>query len=127
VPDPIRVVIVEDNDVFREALVLLLGQRPDIDVIADVAGGEEAVDVCRREQPDVVLLDYRLPGIDGVQTTAALRVVCSGTAVVCLTAAVTLREQEALRAEGVVAFLTKDAPLDEIVAALLDAAAARAT
>jgi hypothetical protein len=46
---------------------------------------------------------------------------------VCLTAAVTLREQEALRAEGVVAFLTKDAPLDEIVAALLDAAAARAT
>ena len=84
------------------------------------------MEVCRREQPDVVLLDYRLPGIDGVQTTAALRAVCSGTAVVCLTAAVTLREQEALRQAGAVAFLTKDSPLEDIVAALLDASAARA-
>src|SRR3954467_7940093 len=123
---PIRVVIVEDNDVFREALVLLLGQRPDIDVIADVAGGEEAVEVSRREQPDVVLLDYRLPGIDGVQTTAALRAVCAGTAVVVLTASTTLSEEAALREAGAVACLTKDSQLDEIVAALLDAAAARA-
>ncbi len=123
---PIRVVIVEDNDVFREALVLLLGRRDDIDVIGDVAGGEEAVEICRREQPDVVLLDYRLPGIDGVQTTAALRAVCRDTAVVVLTASTTLSEKAALREAGVVACLTKDSQLDDIVAALLDAAAARA-
>ena len=119
----IRLVIVEDNDVFREALVLLLGRRDDIDVIADVAGGEEAVDVCRREQPDVVLLDYRLPGIDGVQTTAALRAVCRETAVVVLTASTTLREEAALRAAGAVACLTKDSQLDDIVAAIVGAAA----
>jgi DNA-binding NarL/FixJ family response regulator len=123
---PIRVVIVEDNDVFREALVLLLGRRDGIDVIADVAGGEEAVEVCRREQPDVVLLDYRLPGIDGVQTTTALRAVSRGTAVVVLTASTTLSEKAALREAGAVACLTKDSQLDEIVAALVDAAAARA-
>jgi DNA-binding NarL/FixJ family response regulator len=126
VANAIRVVIVEDNDVFREALVLLLGRRDDIDVIADVAGGEEAVEVCRREQPDVVLLDYRLPGIDGVQTTAALRAVCRETAVVVLTASTTLSEEAALREAGVVACLTKDSQLDEIVAAIVDAAAARA-
>jgi DNA-binding NarL/FixJ family response regulator len=120
---PIRVVIVEDNDVFREALVLLLGRREDIDGIADVPGGEEAVEVCRREPPDVVLLDYRLPGIDGVQTTAALRAVCRDTAVVVLTASTTLSEEAALREAGAVACLTKDSQLDEIVAAILDAAA----
>jgi two-component system response regulator DesR len=123
---PLRLVIVEDNDVFREALVLLLGRREDIDVIADVAGGEEAVEVCRREQPDVVLLDYRLPGIDGVQTTAALRAVCRETAVVVLTASTTLSEEAALREAGAVACLTKDSQLDEIVAGIFDAAAARA-
>jgi DNA-binding NarL/FixJ family response regulator len=126
VAGPIRVVVVEDNDVFREALVLLLGRRDDIDVIADVPDGEEAVEVCAREQPDVVLLDYRLPGIDGVQTTTALRAVCRDTAVVVLTASTTLSEEAALREAGAVACLTKDSQLDEIVAALLDAAAARA-
>jgi DNA-binding NarL/FixJ family response regulator len=121
----IRVVVVEDNDVFREALVLLLGRRDDIDVIADVAGGEEAVEVCRDEQPDVVLLDYRLPGIDGVQTTTALRAVSPDTAVVVLTASATISEESALREAGAVACLTKDTQLDEIVGALHDAAAVR--
>jgi two-component system, NarL family, invasion response regulator UvrY len=122
VPAPVRVVVVEDNDVFREALVLLLGQEPDIDVVADVAGGEEAIELCRTSEPDVVLLDYRLPGLDGVQTTAALRRLCPGAAVVCLTASATLRETEALREAGAVACLTKDAQLDEILRALREAA-----
>jgi DNA-binding NarL/FixJ family response regulator len=120
------VVVVEDNDVFREALVLLLGQEEDVEVVGAVAGGEEAIEVCRRLEPDVVLLDYRLPGIDGVQAAAALRRVSPGAAVVCLTASATLREVEALRQAGAVACLTKDAPLDEIVAAILAATAAPA-
>jgi DNA-binding NarL/FixJ family response regulator len=123
---PVRVVVVEDNDVFREALVLLLGQEPDIEVVGDVAGGEEAIELCSRIEPDVVLLDYRLPGMDGVQATAALRRVCPGAAVVSLTASATLREADALREAGAVACLTKDAQLDEIVAALLAAAVAHA-
>jgi len=114
----VRVVVVEDNDVFREALVLLLGQHPDVDVVGDVAGGEEAVELCRREAPDVVLLDYRLPGMDGVQTTVALKEVAPSASVVCLTASATRREEEAFREAGAVAVLTKDAPLDEIVRAV---------
>jgi DNA-binding NarL/FixJ family response regulator len=124
---PVRVVVVEDNDVFREALVLLLGQQPDVEVVGDVPGGEEAVDLCRREAPDVVLLDYRLPGMDGVQTTAALKAVAPSAAVVCLTASATKREEEAFREAGAVAMLMKDAPLDEIVVAVVGATRLPAT
>jgi len=121
----VRVVVVEDNDVFREALVLLLGQQPDVEVVGDVAGGEEAVELCRRAAPDVVLLDYRLPGMDGVQTTAALKAVAPSANVVCLTASATRREEEAFRQAGAVAVLTKDAPLDDIVAAVTRSPALR--
>jgi two-component system, NarL family, invasion response regulator UvrY len=114
----VRVVVVEDNDVFREALVLLLGQQPDVEVVGDVPGGEEAVELCRREPPDVVLLDYRLPGMDGVQTTEALREVAPETTVICLTAQASARETEALREAGASAVLTKDVPLEEIVGAV---------
>jgi DNA-binding NarL/FixJ family response regulator len=120
---PVRVVVVEDNDVFREALVLLLGQEPDVEIVGDVAGGEEALELAAEVEPDVVLLDYRLPGMDGVQAARELRRVVPGAAVVALTASATLREADALREAGAVACLTKDAQLEEIVAALLAAAA----
>jgi DNA-binding NarL/FixJ family response regulator len=67
-------------------------------------------------------MDYRLPGLDGVQATAALRRECPDVAVVCLTASANIRELEALRAAGAVACLTKDQELDEIVVAIRDAA-----
>jgi DNA-binding NarL/FixJ family response regulator len=121
---PVRVLVVEDNDVFREALVLLLGQEADVDVVGDVAGGEEAVELAVDVAPDVILLDYRLPGMDGVQATRELARVCPGAAVVALTASATLREADALREAGAVACLTKDAQLEEIVAAIVAAAPA---
>ena len=69
--EPIRVVLVEDNEVFREALELLLGLRPDMSVIASVPDGSKAAGVVAELEPDVVLMDYRLPGLDGVQATRA--------------------------------------------------------
>jgi len=64
----------------------------------------------------------RLPGVDGVQATIALREACPEVAVVCLTASANLREMEALKQAGAVACLTKDRELDEIVAAIRAAA-----
>ena len=119
---PIRVVLVEDNQVFREALEMLLGLRDDIDVVASVADGTEAVPACRAHRPDVVVMDYRLPGLDGVQATLAVREACPDVAVVCLTASANRREIEALYEAGVVACLTKDQELDEIVTAIHRAA-----
>jgi len=119
---PIRVLLVEDNQVFREALELLLGMRADVEVVAAVGDGAAAVPACSQYKPDVVLMDYRLPGLDGVQATAALRESCPEAAVVCLTASANPREIEALYAAGATACLTKDQELDEIVGAIARAA-----
>ena len=90
-PEPIRVLIVEDNQVFREALELLLALRTDLNVVASVADGEEAVPACREHEPHVALMDYRLPGLDGVETTRALKEGCPDVAVVALTASANRR------------------------------------
>ena len=119
---PVRIVLVEDNQVFREALELLLGLRSDIEVVASVGDGSGAVPACREHAPDVILMDYRMPGLDGVQATTAVLKACPDVAVVCLTASANRREIEALYEAGAVACLTKDQELDEIVAAIHRAA-----
>jgi two-component system response regulator DesR len=119
---PIRIVLVEDNQVFREALELLLSLRSDLEVVASVADGYDAVPACQLHSPDVMLMDYRLPGLDGVQATAAVRDACPDVAVVCLTASANVRERDALVEAGAVACLSKDQELDEIVAAVRRAA-----
>jgi two-component system response regulator DesR len=120
--EPIRLVLVEDNQVFREALELLLGLQSDIEVVATVGDGSSAAEVVRKHKPDVVLMDYRLPGLDGVQATRAVREACPDVAVVCLTASANFREVDALYEAGAVACLSKDQELDEIVDAIRKAA-----
>jgi DNA-binding NarL/FixJ family response regulator len=122
VTPPVRVALVEDNAVFREALELLLGLRSDIEIVASIADGTLVVEQCKEHSPDVVVMDYRLPVLDGVQVTKALLEACPDVAVVCLTASANLREIDALHAAGAVACLTKDEQLDEIVAAIHRAA-----
>ncbi|HZE29266.1 MAG TPA: response regulator transcription factor [Gaiellaceae bacterium] len=120
--EPIRVLLVEDNKVFREALELLLGLRTDMEVAASVSDGTDAAEMAAKVRPDVVLMDYRLPGLDGVQATRAVKAACPETAVVCLTASANLRERDALTEAGAVACLRKDDGLDAIVAAIREAA-----
>ena len=116
--DRIRIVIVEDNKVFREALELLLSMRTDLEVVATVADGEEAIATCHEHDPDVVLMDYRLPGRDGIDSTRALLAACPSVKVVGLTASANRTEMQALREAGAVECLTKDQDLEEIVGAV---------
>jgi DNA-binding NarL/FixJ family response regulator len=118
----IDVVLVEDNEVFRETLEILLDVTPDMNVVASVGDGRSALDICPAVNPDVVLLDYRLPGLDGVETTAGIRHACPQAAVVILTADVDPGEADALYEAGAGAVVTKDRPLDAIVSAIRDAA-----
>ena len=122
---PIRILLVEDNQVFREALELLLDLRPDVEVVASVGDGKDAVPACIEHAPDVVVMDFRLPGLDGVQATAAVREACPNTAVIGLTATASGREVSALLDAGAVACLRKDQSLEEIVAAIHSAATGR--
>ena len=119
---PIRVLIVEDNATFRETLNLLFGMRREIDVVASVATGDEAPAACREHEPDVVLMDYRMPGMNGAEATRAVLAAYPQTQVVCLTASVTANEVAELMNAGAVTCLTKDAEFDEIVAAVTAAA-----
>jgi DNA-binding NarL/FixJ family response regulator len=115
--------LVEDNEVFRDALELLLGMRDDVQIVAAVGDGAAAVSAAVEHRPDVVLMDYRLPGMDGIQATVQVLEALPETAVVALTASADDAEREALVEAGAVACLTKDQELEEIVAAILQAAA----
>jgi DNA-binding NarL/FixJ family response regulator len=101
---------------------MLLGMQPEVEVVAAVENGNDVVQLCRDHHPDVVVMDYRLPGLDGVQATAVLRRECPDVAVVCLTASASVLELEALKEAGAAACLTKDEELDDIVAAIRHAA-----
>ena len=120
---PVRILLVEDNQVFRDALELLLDMRADVEVVAAVADGSHALPAAAQHRPDVVLMDYRLPGMDGVQATAVLREAHPEIGVVVLTASANSREIDALYAAGATACLTKDQELETIVEAIKSAAA----
>jgi DNA-binding NarL/FixJ family response regulator len=70
----IRVVVADDQEIVRAGFVALLGTQPDFEVAGSAAEGEEAVRVCREQRPDVVLMDVRMPVLDGI---AATRVLCA--------------------------------------------------
>lgn len=118
----VRILLIEDNDVFRTALEVLLTLGDDIEIAGSESDGNAVVDRCREVEPDVVLVDYRLPGLDGVQVTRLVRENAPGVAVVALTAAAGEREVEALLEAGAVACIGKDRPLDDIVEAVRGAA-----
>ena len=122
----VRVVLVEDNDVFRETLELLLGLRGDLDIVASVATGQEAIDIVAKLDPDVVLVDYRMPGLNGAQTTAEVLRASPRSRVVCLTASISREEMASLIEAGAVSCLTKDEDLEQIVASIHSAATAAA-
>ena len=72
--DPIRIMIVEDHAVVRQGLVALLRTVPEFAIVAEAADGHEAIELFRRHQPDVTLMDLRLPRMNGVEAIAAIRV-----------------------------------------------------
>lgn len=121
----IRVVLADDQTLVREGLTLMLGLMDGVEVVGVAVDGEEAVAAVSTQQPDVVLLDLRMPRVDGVEATRRIRATYPDTEVVVLT---TYADDEsvmsALRA-GARGYLTKDASSEEIEKAIRDAAAGR--
>ena len=117
----IRVLVVDDQALFREALVALLAVQSGIEVVGEAANGEEAVEAVGRLRPDVVLMDLRMPVLDGVGATRRLRVDHPGVRVLALTTFDGDAEVfPALRA-GAVGYLLKDATTERLVEAVVAA------
>ncbi len=118
----VRVLLVEDNDTFRETLQLLFGLRDEIEVVGAAPNGDVAPQLVAKHKPDVVLMDYRMPGLNGADATRAVLAADPSTAVVCLTASVSVQEVDEVLAAGAVAVVTKDEDFDRLVAVVCEAA-----
>ncbi|RAY13701.1 DNA-binding response regulator [Actinomadura craniellae] len=114
----VSVFVVDDQDLVREGIAALLGLQPGIEVVGDAGDGTEAVEAIVAARPDVVLMDVRMPGLDGVAATAELRRRAPGCTVVMLT---TFDDDEyvtgALRA-GAVGYLLKNLPAADLARAV---------
>lgn len=115
---PLRVVIADDQRVVREGLATLIGLLDGVEVVGTAADGSEAVDQALAHRPDVVVMDLRMPGLDGIQATARLRSELPHTQVLVLT---TYADDDALfpaLQAGARGYLTKNATAEEIEEAL---------
>lgn len=121
----IRVLLADDQDLVRAGLRALLAHDPELDVVAEAASGSAAVSSVREHHPDVVLMDIRMPGMDGIEATRRIRAdpALRGTRILILT---TFDDDvdilEAIRL-GAAGYLLKDTPSDELRAALHTVAA----
>jgi DNA-binding NarL/FixJ family response regulator len=118
----IRLLLVDDQTMFRSGMRMLLSSQADFDVVGEAADGEEALHKCAILKPDVVLMDLRMPVLDGAAATRRLKAKQPGVRVIVLT---TFDEDAAifdgLRA-GAIGYLLKDAPTDKLYEAIRAAA-----
>lgn len=126
--DPvIRVVVADDQAIIRDGLVTVLSLLPDVEIVGEAADGEEAVALAVAEHPDVVLMDLRMPRLDGVGATERIVRDVPGTAILVLTTfADDVSILGALRA-GARGYLTKDAGRAELAAAIRAVARGQST
>jgi DNA-binding NarL/FixJ family response regulator len=120
---PIGVLIVDDQALVRAGFRMILEIEPDITVAGEAANGAQALELAAQLRPDIVLMDVRMPGMDGIEATRKLNEMGSRSRVVMLSIHDNpFVKQEAARA-GVDAFVAKHQPSEALLAAIRDAAA----
>lgn len=122
----IEVLLVDDHDLFRVGLASLLSVERDIEVLAQASGGRSGVRLARELQPDVVLMDVRMPDMSGHDATRAILAERPGARVVALTVSTADEDVEAAIRAGACGFLAKDTPIEEVVSAVRAAASGSA-
>jgi DNA-binding NarL/FixJ family response regulator len=119
----IRVVIADDHGVVRDGLAGVIAAQPDLDVVAAVENGAQAVESCRSSAPDVVLMDLEMPVLDGIEATRIIREEWPETAVLVLTSFSDVRRITAALNVGAAGYLLKDSSADDVVRGIRAAAA----
>ncbi len=115
---PIRLLVADDHPVVRDGLRGMLAGQPDLEVVGEAADGAEAVALAPRLRPDVVLMDLRMPGMDGVDAIRKLRTSFPDARILVLTTFDT--DTDVVRAieAGATGYLLKDTPREELVRAI---------
>lgn len=116
--NPIRIVLVDDHAVIRQALRMLLESQPELEVVADVENGREAVAAVEKLQPDVVLMDVVMPGLNGLEATRQIRRSCPGTRVVMLSGFVDEDQLLDSIRSGASGYIIKKSDVSELVLAI---------
>jgi len=124
---PIRVLLVDDHAVVRSGLSAFLLAFDELELVGEASSGEEAVRLCDRLQPDVVLMDLVMPGMDGAQATRAIREKCPAIQVIALTSFKEKELVEGAMEAGAIGYLLKDVSADELARAIREAHAGRPT
>jgi two-component system NarL family response regulator len=114
----IKILLVDDHPVFRRGLVYVLKDWPDLHVVGEAANGVEAISRATELQPDVVIMDLRMPGVNGAEATAALQQVVPQAKVLILTVSDESEDLFACMEAGARGYLLKSAELDGLVAAI---------
>ncbi|GAA2156849.1 response regulator receiver domain-containing protein [Humibacillus xanthopallidus] len=121
----VRVLIVDDVLILRIGLASLLSLEPDLEICGSAGSGEQGIEVARETCPDVVLMDIRMPGMDGVEATRQIRHDLPATQVVVLTGEPSLQGRQAALEAGAAAYVVKDAAPATVLEAVRSAWSAR--
>jgi DNA-binding NarL/FixJ family response regulator len=116
----VRVLIADDHRLFAEALRAILGSDGRIDVVGLAASGDEAVEKAKELEPDVVLMDINMPGLNGVEATREIRATQKNVQVLMVTGSDASQDLEAARTAGAAGYVTKDRIAAELIGAILD-------
>ncbi|KGN36985.1 response regulator [Knoellia subterranea] len=112
--DRIRIVIADDHDLYRRGMQAVIGLEQDLEIVAEAASGIEAVEKCFEYDPDVVLLDVRMPGNSGIEACTAIKEKAPRTKILILTASDDEADLFAAIKAGASGYLLKDLPTEQI-------------
>ena len=121
-PRALRVLLVDDHVVMRQGLSLLLKEEAGIAVVGEASDGEEALDLARALRPDVILMDYSMPNMNGLEATRAIYAELPEIRIIALSMYSEADQAAAMMAAGAVAYLTKSGPPEVLLAAIREAA-----
>jgi len=123
---PARVLVADDHKLFREGIISLLSQEPDLTVIGDAADGEQALELARKLKPDILILDVSMPKLNGIQVAARVSREFPRTSIVGLSMHADRDMARAMRAAGATAYLTKGGSSESLLELLRSLTASKA-
>jgi DNA-binding NarL/FixJ family response regulator len=124
-PDKLKIMLVDDHYLVRMGLASIIALEPEMAVCAEASSGEQALPLYRQHRPDVTLMDLRLPGLSGSETTQAIRLEYPDARVIVLSTYISDEEIYTALQAGAMAYLTKSVQREELIETIRKAAAGR--